>query len=91
MDVLFTDTNPKPKPRQHRYCPPPDDGNHRFDDHELLDELDCPVYTDDYDTTPLLRPPLVKPTVSVVELHRPCLAPPDPEEANAQNMPPKST
>jgi hypothetical protein len=26
-----------------------------IDDRELLDELDCPVYTGDYDTTPLLR------------------------------------
>ena len=45
MDILLTDTDPKPKPRQHHYSPPPDDDNHRFDDHELLDELDCPVYT----------------------------------------------
>ena len=91
IDRLFTDTHPKPKPRQRCYSPPSDDDNHRFDDRGLLDELDCPVYTGDYDTTPLLRPPQVEPTFSVVELPHPCFAPPDPEEANAQNIPPKST
>ena len=41
---------------------------------ELLDELDCPVNTDDYNTLPLLRPPTppVEPTYSVVELSKPC-------------------
>ena len=39
---------------------------------ELLDELDCPVNTDDYNTVPLLRsPPVVEPTYSVVELPKP--------------------
>ena len=43
---------------------------YRFD--ELLDELDCPVNTDDYNTVPLLRPtPPVEPTCSVVELPKP--------------------
>ena len=83
IDKLFTVTDPKPTPRQHHYSPPPDDDIHRFDDRELLDELDCPVYTSDYDTKPLLRPSPVEPTFSVVELHHPCLAPPDPERANA--------
>ena len=91
IDRLFTDTDPKPKPRQCRYIPSSYDDNHRFDDRELLDELDCPVYTGDYDTTPLFRPPPVEPTFSVVELHHSCLEPLDPEGANAQNMLPKST
>ena len=72
---LFIDTNPEPKHGQHRYSPPPDNDIHRFD--ELLDELDCPVNTDDYNATPLLQP--VEPTFSVVELPKVhnCL-PPDP-------------
>ena len=87
IDRLFTDTDPKPNPRLRRYSPPPDDDNHRFDDHELLDELDCPVYTGDYDTTtPLLRPPPVEPTFSVVELPQPHLAPQHPEGANPQRI-----
>ena len=87
VDRLFTDTAPKPKPRQRHYSPspPPDNSNCRFDDCDLLDELDCPVYTGDYDTTPLLRPPPVKPTFSVVELSHPRLLTPDPEGANTQN------
>ena len=54
-----------------------------------MDELHCPVYTDDYSTTPLIRPTPVKPTQSVVELPKPCdLAAPDPEEvANIQHTP----
>ena len=88
MDRLFTDTDPKPKPRLCHYSPLPDDDNHKFDDREpLLDELGSPVYTSDYDTTPLLRSPPVKLTFSVVELSHPCLAPSDPKEANAQNIP----
>ena len=87
MYRLFADTDPKAKSRLHHYSPPPDNDNHRFDDRELLDELDCPVYTGDYDSTPLFRPPPVEPTFSVVELHQPCLAPPHPKGASAQNMP----
>jgi hypothetical protein len=64
---------------RHR-SPPPDDDIHRFD--ELLDDLDCPVNTEDYNTVPLLRPPPVEPTFSVVEMHQPCLATPDPEGDN---------
>ena len=88
IDRLFTDTDPKPKPRLRCYSPPPnDDNSHRFDDRELLDELDCPVYTGDYDaTTPLLRPPPVEPTFSVVELPQPHLAPQHPEGANTQRI-----
>lgn len=70
IDRLFAETQPKPNPRQRRYSPPPDNDIHRFD--ELLDELDCPVNTDDYNTVPLLRPtPPVEPTYSVVELPMP--------------------
>jgi hypothetical protein len=86
MDRFFTDTDPKPKPRLRRYSPPPDGDIHRFD--ELLDELDCPVHTDDYNTVPLIRPTPVEPTFSVVELPKPRdHAAPDPEEvANMQHM-----
>ena len=69
IDRVFTDTQPKPNPRRHRFSPPPDGDIHRFD--ELMDELDCPVYTNDYDTIPLVRPTPVKPTQSVVELPKP--------------------
>jgi hypothetical protein len=87
MDRLFTDTDPKPKPRLRRYSPPPDGDIHRFD--ELLDELDCPVYTNDYNTVPLIRPTPVEPTFSVVELPKPRdHAAPDPEEvADMQRIP----
>ena len=88
IDRLLIDTDPKPKPMQRRNSPQPDDDYNRYDDRELLDELDCPVYTGVYDTTPLLKPPPVEPTFSVVELHHPCLA--APEEANTQNALPKS-
>ena len=51
----------------------------RFD--KLMDELNYPVYTDDYDTAPLLRPTPVKPTQSVVELPKlRDLAAPDPKQ-----------
>ena len=72
---LFTDTDPKPKPKRH-WSPPPDDDIHRFD--ELLDMIDRPVNTNDY-KVPLKQKP-VKPTQSVVEVHQPYVAPPDPEE-----------
>ena len=87
IDRLFAETQPKPNPRQRRYSPPPDDDIHRFD--ELLDELDCPVNTDDYNIVPLLRPTPVEPTYSVVELPKPQdLAEPDHEEvANTQHIP----
>ena len=75
IDRLFTDTDPKPKPKRH-WSPPPDDDIHRFN--ELLDMIDRPVNTNDY-KVPLKQKP-VKPTQSVVEVHQPYVAPPDPEE-----------
>ena len=86
IDRLFTDTDPEPTPRSHRWSPPPDDDIHRFD--ELMDDLDCPVSADDYNIIPLVRPtPRVKPTFSLKEVHQPYLASPDPEEAtNTQNI-----
>ena len=83
MDRLFTDINtePKPNPRQHRYSPPPvivnDDDSQISDDSnrgELLDELDGPVNTDDYNnavTVPLVSSARMQPTYSVVEVHKP--------------------
>ena len=84
IDRLSTN-HQKPKPRQCRSSPPPDNDIHRFD--EVLCELDCPVNTDDYNPAPLRRPSPVQPTCSVVEVHHPCLVPPDPEGSNAENMP----
>ena len=88
IDRLSAETWPKPTPRLRHYSPPPDDDIHRFD--ELLDDLDCPINTDDYDTIPLLRLTPVEPTSSVVELPKPRnLAAPDPEVTSKQhnNMP----
>ena len=87
IDRLFTETQPKPNPRQRRWSPPPDDDIHRFD--ELMEELDCPINTDDYNTIPLLRQTPVEPTFSIVDLPKPRdLAAPDPEEvANTQHIP----
>ena len=66
-ELLTLNTDTKPKPRQYHHNPLPDDDNYhnRFDDRQLLDELDYPVYTHDYDTTPLTP---VEPTFSVDEL-----------------------
>jgi hypothetical protein len=72
IDWLFVNRDPKPAPRLRSYSPPPDDDIHRFD--ELLNELDCPVNTDDYNTAPLLRPAPLEPTFSVVQVHKPNLA-----------------
>ena len=82
IDRLFIDTDPKSKP-DHHWSPPPDDDIHRF--YELLDEIDRPVNTDDYEV-PVERQ---EPTQSVVEVHQPRnLAAPDPEEvANLLHIP----
>ena len=90
IDRLFSATDPKSKPRQHHFSPPPpDDDIHRFD--ELMDKLDCPVYTDDYNSIPLIHSVRMQPTYSVVEVHQPHLAAPDCEGASTQNMPTDST
>ena len=73
INWLFIDADSKPARRLHPYNPPPDDDIHRFD--ELLDELDCPVNTDDYNTASLLRPAPLEPTFSVVHVHKPNFAP----------------
>ena len=87
IDRLFTDADPKPKPERHSdWSPPPDDDIHRF--YELLDEIDRPVNTHDYEV-PVKQQEPVKPTQSVVEVHQPRnLAAPDPEEvANSLHIP----
>ena len=77
---LFTDTDPNPNPRQCRCSPRPDDDIRRLDD--LLDDLDGPVNTADYDIAPLLRG--LTPTYSVVEVHKPRDLPrPNGEVANS--------
>ena len=78
----FTDADPNPE--LELYCNPPlDDDIHRFN--ELLDVIDRPVNTQDYNVPD--EP--VKPTQSVVEVHQPRnLAAPDPEEvANSLHIP----
>ena len=85
IDGLITDTDPKPKPECH-LSPPPDDDIHRFN--EILDVIDRPVNTYDYEI-PVKQQEPVKPTQSVVEVHQPCdLAAPNPEEvANSLHTP----
>ena len=85
IDRLFTDADPKPKPECH-WSPPPDDDIHRFN--ELLDVIDRPVNTYDYEV-PVKQQKSVKPTQSIVEVHQPHdLAAPDPKEvANTQHIP----
>ena len=85
IDRLFIDADPKPKSERH-WSPPPDDDIHRF--YGLLDEIDRPVNTYDYEV-PVKQQEPVKPTQSVVEVHQPHnLAAPDPEEvANSLHIP----
>ena len=87
INRFFTDgtNHQKLKPK---LCLPPDNDICRFD--EILCELDCPVNTDDYNSAPLRRPSPVQPTCSVVDMHHPCLAPPDPEGPNVENVLPDS-
>ena len=82
IDRLFVDADPKPKPDRYR-SPPPDDDIHRF--YDLLDEIDRPVNTLDYEV-PVEQQEPVKPTQSVVEVHQPRnLAAPDPKEFEVAN------
>ena len=80
IDKLFTASAPKPKPESHCSAPP-DDDIHRFN--ELLDIIDRPVNTSDYNV-PLKKKPVQKPTQSVVEMHHPQLVPHNPEDTNSQ-------
>ncbi|MCG8625098.1 MAG: hypothetical protein MJE68_24260, partial [Proteobacteria bacterium] len=85
IDGLFTDTDPKSKPDRH-WSPPPDDDIHRFN--ELLDMIDRPVDSDDYTLKIDPQKPVKPPTQSVVEVHQPKLAPPDPNEtADRRHVP----
>ena len=71
LNRLFAD---KPKPKR----PPPDDDIHQFN--ELLDMIDRPVNTNDYNVP--LKQKVTKPTQSVVEVYNPQLAPLDTKEVN---------
>ena len=74
--------NRKPQPKCH-WSPPPDDDIHRF--YELLDIIDHPINTNDYNVPLKVAP--VSPTVSVVEVHQPQLAILEPQkESNEQNV-----
>ena len=73
-------TNPIPRPKYQ--SPPPDDDIHRY--HELFDMIDRPVNTNDYTPPPFQNP---EPTCSVVEIHKPCLPPPQSEEAITRKVP----
>ena len=61
----------KPKIVDHQ--PPPDNDIHQF--HKLLDMIDRPINTDDYNI-PQVNPQPVEPTYSVVEIPKPHGAPP---------------
>ena len=63
------------KQKRINHEPPPDNNIHRF--HELLDMIDHPVNTNDYNI-PQVRPKPVEPTYSVVEIPKPYLEPPPP-------------
>ena len=76
VDRLQSET----KQKANQFNTPLDDNIHRFN--ELLDIIDRPVNTDDYNINVPHRT-LIGPTQSVVEVNQPQLAPgpPDPEEA----------
>jgi predicted outer membrane repeat protein len=64
----------RPNPRQRHYSPPPinDDDSHVSDNRgELLDELDGPVKTNDYNTPLIDSVRMPQPTYSVVEVQKP--------------------
>ena len=64
----------RPNPRQCHYSPPPinnDDSHVSGNRGELLDELDGPIKTDDYNTPLIDSVRMPQPTYSVVEVHKP--------------------
>ena len=65
----FFRSHPPPSPRPQ--SPPPDEDTHRF--HELLDIIDRPANTNDYELAQ--RQQSAKPTHSVVEIRQPLLQP----------------
>ena len=65
----FFHSHPPPSPRPQ--SPPPDEDTHRF--HELLDIIDRPANTNDYELAQ--RQQSAKPTRSVVEIRQPLLQP----------------
>ena len=75
--VFITSSN-DPKPELNV---PPDDDAHGL--HDLLNIIDRPVNTNDYE----VPVKLAKPTSSVVEVHKPQLALPDNEGIIIQNVP----
>ena len=82
IDKVFTaNAEPKPEPKPENV--PPDDDIHRFN--ELLDMIDRPVNTNDYQAELIIGQKPVVPTQSVVEVHIPNLAPPDQEGANSSS------
>ena len=68
-----------PKPKRKDQSPPPDDDTHRF--HELPNMFDQHV---NY-KLPLRQNP-AELTYSVIDSSKPCLPPPQPEEANIQKI-----
>ena len=78
----------KRKRRAHGYQPLPNNDNiHQF--HGLLDMIDRPVNTNDYNI-PQVRPEPVEPTYSVVEVPKPHPAPPSPHEQIREEAEPES-
>lgn len=75
VDGLFAEYDVKSKPGC-RESLPPDDDIHRFN--EVLDMIDRPVNTNDY-TLPIGQK-TIEPTCSEVVVHKPCLAPSDPQK-----------
>ena len=75
VDRLLSESESKPKTNRLN-APLDDDDIHRFND--LLDIIDRPVNTDDYNVPH--RQNLIGPTKSVIEVHKPYFAPPDPKE-----------
>ena len=74
---MLTDTVADTKAKRERHwSQPSDDDIHQFN--ELLDMIDRPLESDDYTLKIELRKPVKPPTQSVVEVHQPKLAPPDP-------------